>query len=108
MPKFLIYGSYTQDGVQGLLEEGGTKRREATEQAARSVGATVEGYYFAFGDHDFYVIMDAPDQASAVSASLAANASGAVKVKTVVLLTPEEVDQAISRRALYRPPGRGG
>ena len=28
MPKYLIRASYTQEGVQGLLKEGGTKRRQ--------------------------------------------------------------------------------
>jgi hypothetical protein len=41
-----------------------------------------------------------------VAASLVANASGAVKVKTVVLLTPEEVDQAVKKTVEYRPPGQ--
>lgn len=63
-------------------------------------------YYFAFGDNDFYLIVDGPDNVSATAASLVANASGAVKVKTVVLLTPEEVDQAVKKTVDYRPPGQ--
>jgi hypothetical protein len=33
------------------------------------------------------------------------NASGAVATRTVVLLTPEEVDSAVKRSVSYRPPG---
>jgi len=90
--------------LHGLLKEGGSKRREATEKAVKSVGGTLEAYYFAFGKNDFYTIVDAPDQASAIAASLTANASGAVNVQTVVLITPEEIDQAIEKRMDYRPP----
>ena len=90
--------------MHGLLKEGGSKRREATEKAVKSVGGTLEAYYFAFGKNDFYTIVDAPDQASAIAASLTANASGAVNVQTVVLITPEEIDQAIEKRMDYRPP----
>ena len=43
---------------------------------------------------------------SAAAGSLAAAASGAVKVKTVVLLTPEEVDQVAKMTVEYRPPGQ--
>ncbi len=106
MSKYLFHGSYTEEGLKGLLKEGGSKRREAAEQVVRSVGGTVEAYYFAFGDNDFYIIVDTPDNASTTAASLIVNASGAVKVKTVVLLTPEEVDQAAKKTVDYRPPGQ--
>ncbi len=106
MAKYLFQGSYTEEGLKGLLKEGGSKRREATEQLVKSIGGTLEAYYFAFGDNDFYLIVDAPDNVSATAGSLVANASGAVKVKTVVLLTPEEVDQAVKKTVDYRPPGQ--
>ena len=106
MAKYLFQGSYTEEGLRGLLEEGGSKRREATEQLVKSLGGTLEAYYFAFGDNDFYVIVDTPDNMSTTAASLIVNASGAVKVKTIVLLTPEEVDQAVKKTVDYRPPGQ--
>ena len=37
--------------------------------------------------------------------ALTVNASGGATVKTVVLLTPEEVDAAAKRSVEYRPPG---
>ena len=49
MPKYLICGSYTEEGLKGLLKEGGTKRLEATKQAVESLGGTLEAYYFAYG-----------------------------------------------------------
>ena len=106
MPKYLFHGSYTQEGLKGFLKEGGSKRREATKQLIESVGGTLESYYFAFGDYDFYLIAEVPDNVSAAAVSLIANASGAVKVKTVVLLTPEEVDQVAKTTVEYRPPGQ--
>ncbi len=106
MPKFLFQGSYTEEGLRGLLEEGGSKRREAAEQVVKSVGGTLEAFYFAFGDNDFYVIVDAPDNVSITAASLVVNVSGAVKMKTVALLTPEEVDQVVKKTVDYRPPGQ--
>jgi uncharacterized protein with GYD domain len=104
--KYLFQGSYTEEGLKGLLEEGGAKRREAAEQVIQSVGGTLEAYYFAFGDNDFYVIADMPDNVSTTAVSLVVNFSGAVNVKTIVLLTPEEVDQAVKKTVDYRPPGQ--
>jgi hypothetical protein len=41
-----------------------------------------------------------------VGASVAINASGAVVIKTTVLMTPEEIDQAVKKAVSYTPPGR--
>jgi uncharacterized protein with GYD domain len=106
MPKYLITANYTAEGVKGVLKDGGTKRRQAAETAIKSVGGRMEAFYFAFGEHDAFLIIDAPDNASVASASLAINASGAVKTKTTALLTPEEVDQATKKKAAYKAPGR--
>jgi uncharacterized protein with GYD domain len=105
MPKYMITGSYTAEGARGVLKEGGSGRREATRTAISSLGGTLEAYYFAFGSDDFYLIADLPDNAAAAAGALTAAASGAVGTRTIVLLTPEEVDAASKLTASYRPPG---
>lgn len=50
--------------------------------------------------------MDMPDHASVTAAALMASASGAVAVKTTVLMAPEEVDEAAKKAPSYRPPGQ--
>jgi uncharacterized protein with GYD domain len=106
MPKYLLQVSYTAEGAKGVLKDGGTKRREAARAAIGSVGGTVEAMYFAFGDYDAIVLVDAPDTASIVACSLALNGSGAVTGKTTVLITPEEVDSAAKKSPTYTAPGR--
>jgi uncharacterized protein with GYD domain len=105
MPKYLVMASYTAEGAKGVLKDGGTKRRQAAEAAIKSAGGKLEGFYFAFGESDAIVIVDAPDHATIASASLAISASGAVRTKTVVLLTPEEIDQAAKKSTSYKAPG---
>lgn len=105
MGKYLLTASYTADGAKGLLKDSGSKRREAAEQAIKSVVAKMEAFYFAFGDTDAYVIVDAPDHASVAAASIAINATGGVHSKTVVLLTPEDMDHATKKVVTYRAPG---
>jgi uncharacterized protein with GYD domain len=105
MPKFLIEASYTPEGARGVQSAGGTSRREAVAQVAESVGGRLESFYFAFGDSDAYVIVDLPDNESAASVALTVNAAGGATTKTVVLLTPDEVDAAAKRSVDYRPPG---
>ncbi len=105
MAKYLVMASYTAEGAKGLLKEGGTKRRQSAEAAVKSAGGKLEAFYFAFGESDAIVIIDAPDHATVASASLTINASGAVRTKTVVLLTPEEIDQATKKNTTYKAPG---
>jgi uncharacterized protein with GYD domain len=106
MAKYLFQGSYTVEGLRGLLRDGGTKRREATAKMVQSLGGTLETFYYAYGGHDFFIIADMPDRVSTAAISLAVNATGAVQFKTIVLITPEEVDAAIQRSVTYRPPGQ--
>ena len=106
MAKYLAQFSYTEEGLKGLIKEGGTMRRQATEQLVKAMGGKLEAYYFAFGDYDGLAIFDGPTNIDAAAVSLMVNASGAVKVKTTVLLTPEEVDSAVKMSVPYRPPGK--
>ena len=94
MPKYLTMVSYTPEGIKGLVKEGGTARRRAVEKMLESLGGRLEGFYFAFGENDAYVITDGPDNATAAAISLAIT-TGAVRTKTIILLTPEELDQAV-------------
>ena len=106
MPKYLLEVSYTAEGARGLLKDGGSKRRQVADQAIKSTGGTMEAFYFAFGETDAIVIVDAPDNASMTAAALAINATGSVHSQTTVLLTPEEVDQATKKTVSYRAPGQ--
>ena len=105
MPKYLFHGSYTPEGFRGLLEEGGSSRREAAQQALKSVGGKLEAFYFSFGDNDFYIIVDLPDHVSTTAVSFVGNVSGTFRIETIVLLTPEEVDEAVKMSINFRPPG---
>ena len=106
MASFMVQFSYSEQGLKGLLKEGGSKRREATEKLIKSLGGKLVAYYFAFGDYDGFAIVDGVDNINTAAAALIVGASGAVKTKTTVLLTPEEVDRATQKSGNYRPPGQ--
>ena len=105
MPKFMIKASYTAEGARGLIKEGGTGRRAAVQKLIEGVGGKVESLYFAYGDADVYAIVDVPDATSGIALSLAVNASGAVHLTTIPLITAEEMDAASKKSTLYRAPG---
>jgi uncharacterized protein with GYD domain len=102
-----VKASYSVEGTKGLLKSGGgTARRAAVQEMMRGLGGEVECFYYALGDDDVYVIIDAPDNSTIAAVSLAVNAAGGASVKTVALLTAEEIDQAAKKPVRYRPPGQ--
>lgn len=104
MSKYLIHASYTAEGAKGLMKAGGTARRAAVQKMVEGLGGRLEAFYFAFGENDAHVILDLPDNLTAAAISLAVTATGAVSTKTTVLLTPEEIDQAVKSPVDYKPP----
>jgi len=106
MPKYLFHGSYLADGMKGLIKEGGTARRANLEKTLGALGGRLEAFYYAFGDADVVGIAELPDNVTTAALALTIDASGVVQVKTTVLMTPEEVDQAAKKSVSYRPPGR--
>ena len=105
MSKYLLQASYTQAGLAGLRKEGGTSRRAALAETIEGAGGSLESLYYAFGKSDLFITADLPDDAAVTAVSLAIGAAGALDVSVTVLVTPETVDEAISRNVPYRPPG---
>ena len=104
MARYMFQGSYSLEGARGLLREGGSRRYQAVAQLVRSLGGRLEGFYYAFGDTDLYMIVDLPDHSSAAAASLIVAASGAGRWRTIVLLDAEDIDRAARSDASYTAP----
>src|ERR671921_241237 len=100
----MIQASYTTEGIRGIFKEGGSSRATTIEKMITGLGGRMESFYFAFGSDDVYVTADLPDNATAASIGLTVTASSAVRTKTVVLLTPEEIDRATQRRSITEHP----
>lgn len=103
MPKYLVQGSYTEQGLKDLLKEGGSERRAMVEKLASEMGGKLETFYFAFGGDDFVIILDLPSNIDMAATALVAQASGMVKSRVTVLMAPEDVDKAVKRKVDFRP-----
>ncbi len=106
MPKYLLEVSYTLEGTKGLIKEGGSSRQKKVGETVKKLHGKLEAFYYAFGTSDVFLIVDLPDAVTAAALSLAVNQSGAVHLKTHVLMTPEEIDQAAKKSVDYRAPGK--
>jgi uncharacterized protein with GYD domain len=105
MARYLWQVRYSTEGARGLLADGGSARAQAIAEMVESVGGRIEACYFAFGPDDLIVIGEVPDEIAAAALSVRTAASGAAVSRTVLLLTPEQLDDAVARDVLYRPPG---
>jgi len=105
MPKYLISGNYTAEGMEGVRAAGAKSRIDAVSTMLEAMDGALESFHFAFGDTDVFAIVDAPDDEAAAAAAIAINSSGAVRVRTTKLLTVEQVDEALRRTVDYQPPG---
>jgi uncharacterized protein with GYD domain len=91
--------------MKGVLKEGGTSRREMIEKLAANMGGSIESFHFGFGETDAYIIGEFPSNADVAAVAMTVGAAGKATVRTTVLLTPEEVDQATKKSVDYRAPG---
>jgi uncharacterized protein with GYD domain len=105
MPRYMIQASYTREGIQGVMKEGGSGRRDLIGKMVADLGGSLESFYFAFGEDDAIVIAELPDNTTAAAIGIAVGASGGATTKTTVLLTPEEIDNATHKTVGYRAPG---
>ena len=105
MAKFMFHGSYAASGAAGVLKDGGAGRLKAIEAVAASLGGSVESAYWALGPEDFYIVAELPDSKAAAALSLTVGGSGAASLSTAELFSAADVDEIVSRRATYSPPG---
>lgn len=105
MAKYLVIGSYTAAGAAGVLREGGSGRLEAARKSVESVGGTLESLYWGFGSDDFYAVVDAPSHAAVAAVSLTIGSSGSSQVRTIPLMTTDDLDAAAKLSPSFRPPG---
>ena len=106
MAKFMVHGSYTTEGLKGLLKEGGSGRKKAVESAVKAMGGHTEAFYFSFGRHDVVSIVDVPDNVTAAALAIGIASTGTVGLETIVLLTAEEVDEATKKTLSFRAAGQ--
>jgi len=105
LPKYLVQGSYTAEGLRGLKKDTAAGRRAAVQAAAKAMGGKLDALYFSLGSDDVVVILDLPDNAAAAALAVAVGSSGLIRIRTTPLFTVDEADKALSMETKYRSPG---
>jgi uncharacterized protein with GYD domain len=106
MSRYMFIARYDSAGVKGVVSKGGSARAAVIEKLAADLGGRMESFDFAFGEDDVYTLVELPDNKAAAAVALAVNSTGLAHVRTVVLMSPEEVDAATKQDVGYTPPGQ--
>lgn len=107
MPFYLTRFSYTPE-TWAKLTKNPEDRRDAAKQYIEAVGGKLHSFWYAFGEHDAYIVWEAPDNVSMAATAIAISAGGALSsLETTPLLTVEETLEALKKASsiAYRPPG---
>ncbi len=105
MPKYLMQGSYSAEGLKGLMKDKATGRIAAVKASVKGMKGKLECMYFGCNGADVVLIVDAPDNATVAGLSIAVGASGTFQMTVTTLLTGDEIDQALELPTKYRAPG---
>ena len=106
MPKYLFQATYTSEGIKGLEKDKASGRKAALSKAVESLGGKLEAFYLCFGEQDWLLLADLPDNASASAFSLAVSGSGLLRATTTPLVSVEEADQALQKKVSFKAPGK--
>ena len=108
MTIYLGQAVYSGDiAAKGLLQEGGTKRKEAAITMFESLGAQLlSPIYYGFGKRvDLFCILEVPDQAT-MATIVMLGATAGLDVTLTELMEVDVIDAASQKSPTYRPPGQ--
>src|SRR5688572_4858196 len=97
MPMYFTRFSYTPE-TWARLAKHPEDRRNAARSYIESVGGKLHGFWYAFGEYDACILLEAPDNGAMAAIAIAISGGGALsKLETTALLTVEETLKALGR-----------
>ena len=107
MPFYLQRFSYTPEAWARLIKQP-EDRRDTARAVVEKLGGKLVGFWYGFGEHDGYVLIEAPNNVSAAAFSVGIAAGGSLRsAETPVLLTVEETIEMLKKAQglPYKAPG---
>jgi len=81
MVTYVVLGNFTDQGARNVKDS--PKRADAFKEMAKTFGVTVKEIVWTQGRYDVVTILEAPDEAAAMSLSLSLSALGNVRTETL-------------------------
>ncbi len=112
MPIFISQGRYSREAVRGMINAP-EDRTEAVAKLVQEAGGRLLSYYLTFGEHDWLIIAEAPDErVMAAVAITAAGSGGVTDMKTTIALTAADAKAVFGRAGdlarSFRAAGQAG
>ena len=86
MPVFITQGRYTQQAIKGMVDKPEDRQDEVRRLFERA-GGRLLSYYMTFGEYDFLIISDVPNEAAMLSVlATAASGGGVTDIKTTLAM----------------------
>ncbi len=98
MPLYMYQGAYTPESWAAQIKNPQNRVETMARKVCKAAGGKLVGAWLCFGDYDFVIIADAPNNQSMAALALAAGAGGAIKAsKTTVLMTAKDGVEALKK-----------
>ena len=106
MPTYMSQGSYSTQSVAAMIKTP-QDRAEAIKPVFEKMGGKLLGLWFCFGEYDFVVLYEMPDNVTTGAMALSLGASGALtKFHTTELMSSADGKKSMKKASAvsYKPP----
>jgi len=95
MVTYVVLGSFTDQGVRNVKDS--PKRADAFKEMAKTFGVTVKEIVWTQGRYDIVTVLEAPDEAAAMSLSLSLSALGNVRTETLRAFSAADMTKIVGK-----------
>ncbi|WP_456619314.1 MULTISPECIES: GYD domain-containing protein [unclassified Bradyrhizobium] len=95
MVTYVVLGNFTDQGVRNVKDS--PKRADAFKEMAKTFGVTVREIVWTQGRYDVVTVLEAPDEAAAMSLSLSLSALGNVRTETLRAFSAADMTKIVGK-----------
>ncbi|MCP3474159.1 GYD domain-containing protein [Bradyrhizobium sp. CCGUVB1N3] len=95
MVAYVVLGNFTDQGIRNVKDS--PKRADAFKEMAKTFGVTVKEIVWTQGRYDFVTLLDAPDEAAAMSLSVSVGALGNVRTETLRAFSAADMTKIVGK-----------
>jgi uncharacterized protein with GYD domain len=95
MVTYVVLGNFTDQGVRNVKDS--PKRADAFKEMAKTFGVTVKEIVWTQGRYDVVTVLEAPDEAAAMSLSLSLSALGNVRTETLRAFSAADMKNIVGK-----------
>ena len=95
MVTYVVLANFTEQGVRNVKDS--PKRADAFKEMAKTFGVTVKEIVWTQGRYDVVTVLEAPDEAAAMSLSLSLSALGNVRTETLRAFSAADMTKIVGK-----------